>query len=300
MAEREYKKELYYNREANSKKFHKIQAKCIGEFQTDLLIWDAPDSFTEAERLDRFGKYNALDGKKRTRDGEYIIVVVDVFSRMADARLMTRKEADETLKAYKAIIRNPSTFDGFIPYQITCDAGNEFKASFKRFCDEKDTDIIIAKGDGTQDTNRKLKTSIAERFNRTLRQLLNYEMEGKRGKDKITQEIINKCINRYNHTKSKSVNAKPYNVFWNGTIPKQVVRKYNIAGKNNKAKLQYEIGDHVRVQRQFQKMSKNSKREIIYSKKVFEIVERDKHRYILNDGSEYPYSRLLKTKAPVS
>jgi hypothetical protein len=299
MTTREHSKEIFYNRKANSKKFYKIHAKCIGEFQIDLLIWDAPDKFKETDTLDRWGKYNALDSKKRTRDGEYIIVVVDVFSRMADARLMSRKEADDTLKAYKAIIRNPNTFDGFIPYQITCDSGSEFKSSFKRFCDEKDTDIIIAKGDGTQDTNRKLKTSIAERFNRTLRQLLNYEILGKKGRNKITQDIIDKCIQHYNHTNSKSVNAKPYNVFWNGTIPKQVVRKYNIEGKNNKAKLKYEIGDHVRVQRQFQKMSKNSKREIIYSKKVYEIVERDKHRYVLNDGSEYPYSRLLKTKANV-
>ena len=296
----EYQKELFYNREANSKKFHKIQAKSIGEFQTDLLIWDSVDKFTESEKLNRHGKYNSLSSKKRTREGEYVIIVIDVFSRMADAQLMTRKDAEATLKAYKKILNNPLTFDKFMPYQLTADFGNEFKGVFAKFCEDNDTDIIIAKGDGTQDTNRKLKTSIAERFNKTLRMLLNYEMEGETGRNKLKQSTIDKCINYYNHTKSKSINAKPYNVFWNGTIPKCVIQKYNIAGKNNKAKLKYSVGNRVRVMRQFQKMSKSSKREIVYSKEVFEIVSREKHRYTLNDGNDYPYSRLLITKAPLT
>jgi hypothetical protein len=299
MANREHSKEIFYNRKANSKKFYKIHAKCIGEFQIDLLIWDAPEKFKEADTLDRWGKYNALDSKKRTRDGEYIIVVVDVFSRMADARLMKRKTAEGTLEAFKAIIRNSRTFDGFIPYQITCDFGGEFLGKFEEYCDDNGIEIKIAKGDGLENKNIKTKTSIAERFNRTLRQYLNYEYQGNKNKNVIRQSTIDRIINEYNRTVSKSINAKPYSVFWNGTIPKVVFRKYNIEGKTNKAKLIYHVDDHVRVMKQFDKMSKNGKREIIYSKKVYRIVSRRKNRYTLNDGSEYPYSRLLLTKAPI-
>lgn len=293
-------KEIFYNRRANSNKFHKIQAKCIGEFQTDLLIWENPNKFTEAEKLDRHGQYNSLSSSKRTRSGEYILVVVDVFSRMADAKLIERKDADEVLSAYKSILRNQATFDGFIPYKVICDQGGEFKAEFKEYCEDVGTEVKLVYGDGTADKNVKLGTSIAERFNRTLRGLLNYRMKGDKGKNKLTQRTINDCLFSYNHSVSKSVNAKPYSVFWNGTIPKSVVRKYNIEGKNNKAKLKYSVGDHVRVMKQFQKMSKNSKREIVYSEKVYEIVQRDKNRYTLNTGDEYPYSRLLKTKSDVS
>ena len=299
MAHRATGKEVYFDRKANSKKFHKIHAKCIGEFQCDLLIWKAPEKFTEAEKLDRWGKYNKLDSKYRTREGEYILVVIDVFSRMADACLLYRKEAKETLEAYKHILNNRETFDGFVPYQLTCDSGTEFKGEFSTFCRRKGTEIVIAYGDGAEDKNVKLKTSIAERFNRTMRRELNYVFQGNKKKFNLKQSTLDTIINRYNHVVSKSIEAKPYSVFWNGTLPKTIVRKYNKAGKTNKAKLKYRIGDHVRVMKQFEKMSKDAKREILYSKEVYEIVSREKNRYTLNNGEEYPYSRLILTKAPL-
>ena len=80
-----------------------------------------------------------------------------------------------------------------------------------------------------------------------------------------------------------------------------VLYNYHKKGKNNKAKLEFFVGQHVRVMKQFDLMSRNAKRQHIYSKNVYEIVKRMKgtHRYKLNSGKIYPYSRLLLTKAPL-
>ena len=285
-----YESELFYNRKKYSNKFHKIKAKYIGEYQIDLLIYTAPEKYTQAEKLS--------NQKRSNNSGEYIFVMIDVWSRYGLAWLIKQKTAQESLNAYEECIKE--FYKGVEPYKITMDAGKEFLKEMKQYFTERDIEVITAKGDGLQNKNFKGYTTIVERFNQTIRNKLKILTltEGKR--KTINQDILNILVNKYNRTLHKGIMEIPFDCFFNGHMPHNIIHKYHIDGKNNKGRLIFKPNDKVRIMKQFNLMSKDAKKKEIYSKKVYRVLERNGHRYLVSDGNEYPYSRLLLTKAPVT
>ena len=59
----------------------------------------------------------------------YILCVIDVFSKFAWARAIKKKGADDCYKAFKDIIES----SGRIPKKIHIDGGNEFKGECRRY-----------------------------------------------------------------------------------------------------------------------------------------------------------------------
>jgi hypothetical protein len=217
--EPELNSELYYNRQKYSHKFKRIIGEYIGMYQIDLIVWQNPKRYTEEEKLNRNSDYN----KKKSRGGIYIMVVLDVYSRLGGAFLIKHKTPNEVLNAYKYIIKN--FYFEIEPHTVVVDGGKEFLGIMKKFFDDNEIKIILAKGDALADKNQKLYTSLIERFNTTIRSKLNKKL-GFEGK--ITQDKLEQVIKKYNETKHSGINEIPYDVFFNGHVPSLVLYKHNI------------------------------------------------------------------------
>lgn len=100
------------------------------------------------------------------RGFKYILVAIDVFSRKAWVEPMKTKHAQTTVRAFNEIL---SRSDGRKPEKLQTDDGKEFVGStFKRFL--RENDIIWFS------TNMLMKAQIAERFNRTLKNMIHRSM----------------------------------------------------------------------------------------------------------------------------
>lgn len=104
-------------------------------------------------------------------DYNYALVVIDVGSRMMDARPIKNKQADEVLRAFKDIykgkILKPPT------HVISVDSGHEFLGGVKSYF-ENDLKVTIKKGK----PDRHTQQSIVERKNRDIALILFKRMVG--------------------------------------------------------------------------------------------------------------------------
>ena len=124
-----------------------IQVSNVREqFQIDLLVLVKSKAYVP----------DVIENIRKTDLG-YIFVCLDTFSRKADCRYIPNKTPVNCLEALKEIISDMGK-----PKQIQSDKGNEFMGVFKKYCGDNGIQLNMSDKDG------KLKTSIAERFNRTL------------------------------------------------------------------------------------------------------------------------------------
>lgn len=97
---------------------------------------------------------------------KYILIVIDVFSRKAWAQPMKSKHSSTTVNAFKEILKRA---DGRRPEKLQTDDGKEFVgAPFQKFI--RENKIIWFS------TNMIMKAQIAERFNRTLKNIIHQYM----------------------------------------------------------------------------------------------------------------------------
>ena len=278
------KNELYYNREANMK-YKKMVFSSIGFYACDLLIYQLPCNS---------GKRNAI----------YILVIIDQYSRYVGAGIQKDKEAETTLKNYKEIIKD--YFDNENCDELYCDGGSEFLGKFKEYIIEKGGKIKICIGDGLRDKNVKLENSICERVNRTIRDMIKERIPDYAASNKkdISIGMLDDIVHTINYRKHRTIEKRPIDVWRGKAIPNQSLRKHNIGGDGGRNKQTFEIGDKVRVSKQFDKMSKDSKRNELNSKDVYRIVEREGNQYKLNSECNgkrwFKYSRLMISKDKVS
>ena len=96
---------------------------------------------------------------------KYLLVCVDVFSRVVRVEPMKNKFANETLRVFKQMTSNWKT----VPEKIWTDEGTEFAGVFKRECDSHDIEIYH--------TSNDTKAALAERAIRSLKRLIYRWME---------------------------------------------------------------------------------------------------------------------------
>ena len=96
---------------------------------------------------------------KASNDGyQYILVVIDVFTRWAAARAMKTKSAAETLENLKSIVEERKS----MPKKLWIDEGKEFlNKEMNAYCKKNKITMYHTWGQG--------KSVIVERFNRTLK-----------------------------------------------------------------------------------------------------------------------------------
>ena len=172
----------------------------------------------------------------------FILTCIDVFSKHAWAIPMLNKSADTTTKAFKDIFK-----DGRKPNLIYSDNGNEFKGACKKYLESLGIKLFISQ--------TKVKASVVERFNRTLKEKMYRYFDSPRPiKSNLDKkkyiDVLDKLLTSYNNSYHRSIKCTPNQV--NKSNEKKVF--FNLFGYNEEdqsgdvlADIKYKQGTYVRI-----------------------------------------------------
>ena len=220
------------------RKYNSITANYNGDiYQMDIIVYN------------RF-KFNNY---------QYILCVIDIYSRYASVRGMTNRRLETIIKNFKDIVKEMGT-----PRKLECD--NEFnKQEFIDVLEEYDIRTIFS------DPHEINKNAIVERFNGTLANLLQKIRISLKRYD--WNNYLQDAIYNYNHTKHSTTKNTPYDIFTGKTKNKQVV---------NVVKTTFKIGDKVRIMRKQKAFDKGD--VIKYSTEIYTIESVSIHGNVKLDG----------------
>ena len=94
---------------------------------------------------------------------KYLLVVVDIGSRLTDVESLKEKSASEVKKAFEKIYERDIIK---IPHVIEVDSGSEFKGEVKKYFEDNDVRIKVAK------PGRHRQIGLVERRNQIIGKLL--------------------------------------------------------------------------------------------------------------------------------
>lgn len=209
-----------------------------------------------------------------------ILTVIDIYSRKAYAVLIANKKPNSVLKGFKIVVKKMGK-----PKVLMIDGGKEFMGDFDKYLKDNNIEKRISEGNSLEIKQIKTKQGIIERYNRTILGLLRtyLAVEDKINFGQKDLDILNEDYNNHKHS---SLGYSP-NEIVAGMIPK----------KKRNMRIDFNIGDSVRILLQRQLIEKNSKTKRFYSKEVYYIVDIDNNRYRLSDGEWYKYTRLKMSKS---
>ena len=234
-------------------KFSSITAdKIRDEYNIDIMIYDRY----------QFHKY------------KYIIVIIDIYSRYAEARAMTNRENTTIMDSIKSMIKimgKPKIISG----------DNEFNTiEFKKYCLEHDIGARFSEPLEIQ------KNSIVERFNKTLAGYIKKLREGLKIYD--WPKYLDDLMSNYNNNYHRTIRNSPYNIFFEKGENKQdiiiVPRRFK-------------INDKVRLRLKKKVFDKSD--VLYYSKDIYIIddIEKDIYcttQYLLSNDKYYTGKNLIK------
>ena len=207
---------------------------------------------------------------------KYLLVAVDVFSRLAFVVPVTNKKAETITEAMTEIIQEIK------PTILNTDLGSEFiSADFKRLMNKQGTEIrYVDKGDHT-------KLGVVDRFCRTLRERINKYLSMHTTTKYI--DVLPKLIENYNlsyHSGIKKIPAEVKNK--DEDIIKLINRRYNDAKKEE---IIFKIDDTVRFIKNREMFQKGT---LPSWSAPHKIIDRTEHSYKLDNGKYYKYYLLQK------
>jgi hypothetical protein len=187
--------------------------------------------------IDHIWQIDLVDMKKLkyvNSHNEYILTVIDVFSKKAWAQPIKKKTPVESVKVMADIFN-----EGRIPKVICLDNGNEFKGVCKELFKKHNIKIVPS--------TTKLKASVVERFNRTLKEKM-YRVFTYR-KNKKYVDILKDLIDSYNNSYHSSIKTTPNSVNKSNEnkIHKILYGDLDTFSFDNYIKFKYDIGDYVRI-----------------------------------------------------
>ena len=200
---------------------------------------------------------------------KYILVVIDVYSRYVQVRILTNRENPNIIKNILSIFETMG-----YPFRVQSD--NEFKT--KEFID------LMAKSNvklSFSDPHEINKNALVERFNRTLRDLLKkYRLLYK---NYNWPTYIDDLIDIYNNTYHKTIEDTPYNIWNNLNYNQQTIIQKPV---------EYKVGDMVRIVKVKELFGKAD--EIIHSKDIYKVMKVNKNNITLDNGYSYKPYELIK------
>ena len=211
------------------------------------------------------------------RNYKYLLVAVDVFSRLAFVVPMKNKKEETITKSMKEIV------DLTEPTIINCDLGSEFiSEAFNKLLKNRGTTInYVNVGDHH-------KLAIVDRFVRTIREKINKYMSMHNTTNYI--DVLQKIIYNYNHAYHSGIKKKPIDVKEEDeSIIELTNRKYN---KAKEEEIKYDINDNVRYIINKVNFLKGTLPK--WSKTVHKIVDKTEHSYKLDNGKSYKYYEIQK------
>lgn len=229
---------------------------------------------------------------KENNNFKYIFVCINAFSKFAWAIPLKNKTGVEVMEAMKSIL---SSGKKNIPKNIQSDQGKEFfNAHFKKLMEQH--------GINHYTTYSSLKSSIVERFNRTLKNKMWKEFSFNGNYRWI--DLLQNLLNEYNNTVHRTTGYKPAAV--NHRNARSILNSVYSNIKVSDPKIsKFNVGDAVRISRYrhvFSKMyTPNWSNEIFTVRKVQNTFPRT---YLLHDSQKqnilggFYESELLKVKYP--
>uniref|UniRef100_A0A674NX61 Integrase catalytic domain-containing protein n=1 Tax=Takifugu rubripes TaxID=31033 RepID=A0A674NX61_TAKRU len=189
----------------------------------------------------------------------YLLTVIDIFSKKAYVRALKRKSAAEVVKAFESIFESSQT-----PEKIQTDAGKEFF--------NKSFEALMRKHNIVHfSTASHLKASVIERFNRTLKGRM-WRYFTANNTLRYT-DVLQDLVKSYNHSYHSSIKMKPAEVTSENTF--KVFQ--NLYGKSEnrrkvETKMNFKKGDLVRISKLRGVFDK--KYEQSFTNEVFTVSER--------------------------
>lgn len=161
----------------------------------------------------------------------YLLTIIDIFSKYAYGIPLKSKSAKDVTNAMKNILKKAKK----VPKNIHSDEGKEFfNQSFSTLMKKHDINHYH--------TYSKMKASIVERFNRTLKSKMwkKFNLNG----NYQWVSILDNLINDYNNVKHRTIGMKPKDVT-EKTVKKLLKTVYNHPKIIRKIK--FKVNDYVRV-----------------------------------------------------
>lgn len=170
--------------------------------------------------------------KKYNFNYAYVLAVIDCFSRFAYVEPLKYKTAEETLHAFKQILKRAKVK----PEIIQSDDGGEFLGCFKKFILQNKIHFFS--------TSQSTKSSIVERFNKTFQNKIYKYLTSKNTLRYIN--VLQQICQSYNKTKHKALGISPseVNIFNSRKIWKKQYGKYLY---DSKSKFKFKLNDKVKI-----------------------------------------------------
>lgn len=204
----------------------------------------------------------------------YLLTVIDVFSKKAYARPLKKKTGSEVTEAFESVLRESE-----IPENLQTDAGKEFfNKSFQALMKNHSISHFATASD--------LKASVVERFNRTLKTRMWRYFTAHNTRRYL--EVLPDLLEGYNRSYHSSIKMAPAEV--RPENADQVFR--NLYGKTParpKIKLKFKRGDLVRISKLrgvFDKKYEQSFTDEIFT--VIRVLHRSPPVYKLEDYDGEP------------
>ena len=144
-------------------------------------------------------EYLQPDYKHANRNYGYILVTIDVFSKMVYVRPVKKKDKFSVSQALQSILINLDHY----PNTLITDEGLEFYNSNVK-------ELLDKYGIHHYSIKTKMKASVVERFNRTLRQKL--EKYFVKNNTKCWIDVLQQFVDNYNNTPHRSIGMAPSKV----------------------------------------------------------------------------------------
>ena len=163
---------------------------------------------------------------------KFLLTCIDVFSKFAWVVPLKNKTGGSLVNGFQSILDL-----GRSPEKLQTDKGTEFlNRNFQSFLKEKNIHFFT--------TNSELKTSVVERFNRTLKTRMWKYFTAKN--DHVYIDILQDIVHGYNNSYHRSIGLAPALV----SLPNvgQVRRKlYGNSWTKPGRKFKFKLGDQVRI-----------------------------------------------------
>ena len=168
--------------------------------------------------------------KNYNKNYKYILVVVDVFTKMAYAACLKSKTGDAMIKAFQSVLEKTGHFT-----KLQTDRGSEFlNRSFKTWLKKQNIELFHSH-------NYDTKAAIVERFIRTLKDKLWRYFTYTNSRNYV--DVLPELLHSYNHTYHTSIKRTPASV--NAENQEEVW--LTLYGDVNMRKPKLKIGDKVRI-----------------------------------------------------
>ena len=190
----------------------------------------------------------------------YILTMIDVFTRWAAARPMKTKSGRETVQCIQSIADERKA----TPQFLWVDEGKEFlNKEMNKWRSDNDVGIYHTHGEG--------KSAIVERFNRTLKTQMWFQLTAKNSHQWV--DILPQLLEKYNKTVHGTLKMSPNAASADPAAAEKRWKELLEKEQKKPLAVKFRVGDWVRVSRQKGRFEKGY--DVNWTREIFKIAKVD-------------------------